>query len=92
MGMTLLAALAVLVVLATNVLKSVGWSASVKHLVATGVAVLAAVLGLWSNGTLDSVTDVVEGALMIHGASQVVYNFILRGTALNDKMESVGVK
>lgn len=84
----IIGAAAVLAVVATSLVKNAGWSGKTKHLVATVVStVIAAVLFLTELGGVEDVNFVV-GASSVHGMSQLIYNFVLKGTALNERLES----
>lgn len=82
---------AVLVVLATSIFKNVNWSDKVKNLVATVLSVVAAVIGLLGGNGWDvsafGGADVLETALLVYGASQLIYKFIFNGTRFNEVLE-----
>lgn len=87
---------AFLVVLSTAVLRNVEWSTKTVQLIA---AVLAAVGGAvtalasndWSFESFSG-SDVLELSLVVYGASQLLYSFILKGTPLISTLESSVVK
>ena len=87
--------LAVVTVLLTSVLKNVEWSAKTKNLLAVGLSVLAGgAFVLQQNGwdvSAFASADLLEVVTLVYGAQQAVYNFVLNGTQLNAKLESVGV-
>lgn len=86
---------AVVVVLLTSVLKNVEWSSRVTNLIAAVLSVVGAVVTvLAANGwSVDSFTDgnVLEIALIVYGGSQLIYNFILKGTAVSEALDNVNV-
>lgn len=82
---------AVVVVLLTSLFKTVDMSERVKQVVAVVTSVGVAALASWQQGVLDSGADVTTIVLAVYGLAQALYAFILNGTGLDDKLESVKV-
>ncbi len=83
---------AVAVVLATSLFKQMQWSARTKNLIATVLSVLAGGITVYLTGGVAALTtvDLLQTITIIYGGSQAVYNFMLRGTAVEDKIAAVG--
>jgi hypothetical protein len=81
----------VAVVLLTSLFKLPLFSHKVKVAIATAVSVLGAAVHVWVTGEPDT-TDFIATALQVFGGSQLIYNFILDNTKLDDALEHVGVK
>jgi cellobiose-specific phosphotransferase system component IIC len=86
---------AVLVVLATSLIKNVDMGDKAKNLIATVLSVVggvATVLGTngWDFSGFEG-GDVLGTVLIVYGASQLLYNFILKGTQVEAKLEDVNV-
>lgn len=87
---------ALVVVLATAVFRNVEWSTKTVQLIA---AILAAIGGgvtvlATNDWSFDSFAgaDVVELSLVVYGASQLLYSFILKGTPFLNTLEHSVVK
>ena len=87
-------ATAVLVVLATSLFKNVTMSDRVKNAIAVVLSVVAGVVVDLSTHGFDFGTyayqDVLGTVLVIYGSAQALYQFILKGTTVDAKLESVG--
>lgn len=83
------------VVLATSLIKSGYMPDKVKNLIATLLSVVgAAVVELTTNGFnfgSYEAGDWFGTVLTVYGGAQLIYNFILKGTQLEAKLESVEV-
>lgn len=83
------------VVLATSLIKNVKMSDRVKNLIAVVLSTVAGVLIDLQTHSFDfgsyAAQDVLGTVLVIYGASQAVYNFILKGTTVEAKLEQVEV-
>ena len=86
-----IAVAAVAVVLLTSFIKNVGWDSKTKHIIATGLSVTAAALVSWQQGVLESPDDFVQAAFSVYGLSQLIYNFVLSGTTLNERLEGASL-
>jgi hypothetical protein len=86
---------AVLVVLATSLFKNVDMSSRVKNVVATVLSVIGGVVTtLGTNGwDFSSFTagDVLGTVLIVYGAAQLLYQFILKGTQVDANLEETKV-
>jgi hypothetical protein len=84
-----------LVVLATSLIKNVKMSDRVKNLIAVVLSTVAGVIIDLQTHGFDfgsyAAQDVLGTVLVIYGASQAVYNFILKGTTVEAKLEQVEV-
>lgn len=88
-------AIIIAVVLATSLIKAGYMSTKVKTAIATVLSVLgAAVVELTTHG-FDFGSYVVGDwfgtVLTVYGGAQLIYNFILKGTAVEAKLEDVEV-
>jgi len=86
---------AVAVVLATSLFKNVDMSDKVKNLIATILSVVGGVVTVlgtndWSFSGFDG-GDVLGTVLIVYGAAQLIYNFILKGTQVDAKLEETRV-
>jgi len=82
------------VVVLTSLFKTVNMSDKVKSLLATGLSVAGGVVTDLAAKGFDvsqyQGVDILTAALVIYGASQLIYNFIMKGSTLDAKLESVG--
>lgn len=83
------------VVLLTSLFKNVDMSSKVKNAIATGFSVVGAVVTDlaargWNVSEYQGV-DILTAALTIYGGSQLIYNFIMNGTRLDEKLAEVPV-
>jgi len=86
---------AVAVVLATSLFKNVDMSDKVKNLIATLLSVVGGVVTVlgtngWDFSGFDG-GDVLGTVLIVYGAAQLIYNFILKGTQVDAKLEETHV-
>ena len=85
----------VLIVLATSLFKNVDMSDKVKNAIATVLSVIGAVVMQLTTGAFDfsnyEVVDVFGTVLTVYGGAQLLYNFILKGTQFDAKLEDVKV-
>lgn len=86
---------AVVVVLATSLLKTVNMTEKAKAAVATVLSVIGGALTVvgtngWDFSGFDG-GDVLGTVLLVYGAAQLIYNFILKGTQVDAKLEQTGV-
>lgn len=75
------------VTLLTSLIKNVEWTGRAKNLLATGLSVLAAGVAVWVAGDFEA-KPLFELTVYIYGLAQGFYNFILRGTTVNDSLET----
>lgn len=83
----------VAVVLATSLIKHIDWSPKQKNLVAVVLSTIGAALSvIIAKGGLDALltADLLESVVLVYGGSQALYNFVLHGTALENKLAQVG--
>jgi hypothetical protein len=88
-------ALAVAVVLLTSLIKNDVWSGVAKNGVATVLSVIAAAAGVWFGvGITFNPADLFVSITAIYGLSQLIYNFIINGTApgqaLDERLTAIG--
>lgn len=85
----------VLVVLATSLFKNVDMSDKAKNLIATVLSVVGAVVMQLTTGGFDfsqyEAVDVFGTVLTVYGGAQLLYNFILKGTQFDAKLEETKV-
>lgn len=86
-------ALAVAVVLLTSLIKNVGWDGKKKNLVATVLSVAGAAVFVLvgPDRSLNDAGDFFALATSAYGSSQLLYNFILRGTSVEEKLAETKV-
>lgn len=82
---------AVLVVLATSLFKNVDMSTRVKNVIATILSVIGGVLTVvgthgWDFSGFNG-GDVLGTVLIVYGAAQAIYQFILKGTQVDAALE-----
>lgn len=86
---------AVLVVLGTSLIKSVDMSDKVKNAIAVVLSVIGGIVTDLSTRAFDFSTyqglDILGTVLVIYGASQLIYKFIMEDTTVDQKLESVHV-
>lgn len=85
---------AVVVVLATSLFKNVDMSSRVKNVIAAalsvaGGAITAGIDAGWDFSSFAA-TDVLTTVLLVYGAAQAIYQFVLKGTQVDAKLESTG--
>jgi len=82
---------AVLVVLATSLFKNVDMSSRAKNVIATVLSVVGGVLTVVGTNGWDfsgfSGGDVLGTVLIVYGAAQAIYQFILKGTQVDASLE-----
>lgn len=81
----------ILVVLTTSILKNVSMSGKTKNLVATGVSLVAgAITAFIEAGSLDALTagGVLSTVLLVYGAGQLVYKFLLAPSGFDEVLET----
>lgn len=90
----LIVASVVLVVLLTSLIKNVEWNFKGKAAVATVLSVLTAVLALFMTGGLAAFTAVAlfQTFTTVYASSQLVYQFIMKGTVVEEKLALSGNK
>lgn len=82
-------------VLLTSLFKNVNWNPKSKNLLAVVFSTLgAAIAVLISKGGVDALltTDLLESIVLVYGGSQGIFNFILKGTAVENALANVGNK
>ena len=82
---------AVLVVLATSLFKNVDMSSKVKNVIATVLSVVGGVVTVLGTNGWDfnsfNAGDVLGTVLIVYGAAQLLYQFILKGTRVDATLE-----
>lgn len=82
--------LAVVVTLLTSLFKTIDLSTKWKALIAVVLSVVAGAVTVWVTTGGDFTTTNVVGAVgLVYAASQVIYNFILKGTSLDQTLTSL---
>lgn len=85
---------AVVVVLATSLFKNVDMSDKVKNVIATILSVIGGVVTTLGTNGWDfaqfEAGDVLGTVLIVYGAAQLIYHFILKGTAVEAKLAETG--
>jgi hypothetical protein len=80
---------AVAVVLLTSLLKTINLSARVKSLISVVLSVVGGAVTVWvTSGGDFTTTNVVEAVALVYAASQILYNFILKNTPLDQTLTS----
>jgi hypothetical protein len=84
----------VAIVLVTSLFKNVTMSTMAKNAIAAVLSVVAGVVFDLSTHGFDfgtyAAADIMGTVLVIYGGAQAFYQFILKGTALDAKLEDVG--
>lgn len=84
----------VAVVIGTSLFKNVTMSDKVKNFIAVVISVVAGILTDLAGRNFDfgsyAAADILGTSLIIYGASQLVYHFIMKGTEADAKLEAVG--
>ena len=84
--------LAVLVVLATSLLKNPWFSEKTKVLIATVLSVAVAAVAAWFGlGGVVNPANVFVLASSIYGTANIVYKFVFEGGRVDDALESTTV-
>lgn len=78
--------LSLAVTVLTSLFKTVKLSSKQKNLIATGLSLVAGVATVWLGGVDLTVGNIASTGIAIYGASQIAYQFILRGTQLDKKL------
>lgn len=81
--------LSLVVTLLTSLFKSVNLTSKQKNLIATGLSVVAGTVSVVSSGVELTAGNLASTAVAIYGASQIAYQFILKGTNLNKTLTDV---
>lgn len=85
--------LAVVVTLLTSLFKTINLSSKWKSAIAVVLSVIAGGVTVWvSQGGDFTTSNVVECVALVYAASQIIYDFILKGTALDARLTAVGSK
>lgn len=83
--------LAVVVTLLTSLFKTINLSSKWKSLIAVVLSVVAGGVTVWvANGGDFTTTNVVQAVALVYAASQVIYDFVLKGTSLDARLTAVG--
>lgn len=86
---------ALLVVLATSLFKNVDMSSRAKNVIATVLSIIGGGLTVVGTNGWDfsgfEAGDVLGTVLIVYGAAQAIYQFILKGTETDAKLEEVQV-
>jgi len=85
---------ALLVVVGTSLLKAVDMSTRVKNVIAVVLSSIAGALTVFIDNGWDfsqlAGESILQTALVVYGASQIFYNFILKGTGVEAKLADSG--
>lgn len=85
---------ALLVVIGTSLLKAVDMSARWKNTIAVVLSAIAGAATVFIENGLDfsalAGESILNTALLVYGASQIFYNFILKGTGVEAKLADSG--
>lgn len=87
----LLILVAAAVVLVTSLIKMPWFGDDVKVLIATITSVVGAAIHTWLTGDFETL-DLMAASLQVFGGSQLLYQFILDNSKLDDALERVGVR
>jgi predicted tellurium resistance membrane protein TerC len=83
-------AVALVVVLVTSLFKNVDMNDKIKNLIAVVLSVIGGGLTAWGGQAGDfssfEAGDVISLVLIIYGASQAIYQFILKGTRVEAEL------
>lgn len=85
----------VLTVFATSLFKNVNWNPKQKNFLAVVISTIGAGIAvLISKGGVDALltADLLESVVLVYGGSQALYNFVLNGTTVENKLANVGNK
>ena len=86
--------LIVAVVFVTSLFKTVNMSVKTKNLIATILSVIGGIVTDLAAKGFDvsqyATVDILTAALVIYGGSQVIYNFLMKGSSVDAKLESIG--
>lgn len=83
-------ALAVIVTLLTSLFKTVDLSSKWKSLIAVVLSVVAGGVTVWvAQGGDFTTVNVVQAVALVYAASQIIYNFILKGSSIDQTLTSV---
>ena len=83
--------LAFAVTVLVSLFKTVKLSTKQKHLIVVSLSLVAGVAQVVTQGVDFSAGNITAALVQIYGASQLAYNFILRGTKLNDKLTNTNL-
>lgn len=79
---------AVLVVLGTSLLKHCNWSIAAKNGIATALSAIGGVVTVLATNDWNvdnfATADVLETVIVVYGAAQLIYNFIVKGFSVVD--------
>jgi len=79
----------IFVVFAVSLIKMPWFGEKTRVAIAAGTSVVAAGASLFLTGDFDA-DNVAAGALQVFALSQLIYQFILDKTGLDDKLERLG--
>jgi hypothetical protein len=83
--------LAFAVTVLTSLFKTVKLSTKQKQLIVVGLSLVAGVAQVATQGVDLSLGNITTALVQVYGASQIAYNFILRGTKLNAKLTNTNL-
>jgi hypothetical protein len=75
----------------TSLFKTVTLSTKQKQTIVVALSLVAGVAQVAIQGVDLSVGNISAALVQVYGASQIAYNFILRGTKLNDKLTNTNL-
>jgi len=82
--------LAIAVVLLTSVFKTIDVNSKIKALIAVVLSIVAGAVTVWvtQDGDFSSI-NITQAIALVYAASQVVYDFIFKGTSVDQALTSV---
>jgi hypothetical protein len=82
--------LAIAVVLLTSVFKTIDVNSKVKSLIAVVLSIVAGATTVWATQNGDfSTINITQAVALVYAASQVVYDFIFKGTGVDQALTSI---
>jgi len=83
---------AIAVVLLTSLFKTINLSTRVKSLISVVLSVVGGAVTVWvTNGGDFSTTNIVQAVALVYASSQILYNFILKNTPLDQTLTSITI-
>mgnify|MGYP006289679339 CR=1 FL=1 len=83
--------LAIVVTLLTSLFKTVNLPSKWKSAIAVVLSVVAGAVTVWvAQGGDFTTQNVVQAVALVYASSQVIYDFILKGTGLDQTLTAIG--